>query len=69
MSAKPNRDHIIFDAARGVLLCQHCGGNITWTLPIELSLFVALLNGFMRAHEGCQPNQKEQSDVRSHTNA
>lgn len=58
---KPSPDHIIFDATGNAIYCQHCGAKISFTLPIELGLFVALLKGFNKAHRHCEANQQKET--------
>ena len=52
---------IIFDAAGNAVYCQHCGARISFTLPIELGLFVALLKGFNKAHRHCESDQQKET--------
>ena len=51
---RPKYNHIIVDTSNQSIRCEHCGASVSWTLPMSLDFFVALLHEAIRMHKDCQ---------------
>ena len=56
---RPKYNHIIVDTSNQSIRCEHCGASVSWTLPMSLDFFVALLHEAIRMHKDCPKLQDE----------
>lgn len=54
---KDKVEHVVLDNATKKMKCNHCGetADMPGPLPLKVSTFTAMLNGFIEAHKKCKP--------------
>lgn len=60
---KKKSDHLIWNLETGKLECRNCGTTQGVSYPIGLTIFIAMMKAFEKAHKHCQKPTNEDPGI------